>query len=282
VVVFVTLLLAATLVWAELTAFAFLHYVNGDWDFKRRIQSTLYQHAEFSGVEASGIDQFVPHVQPHILHPFLGFVRNPEIKEHEFNERIVREPLNDYGFWGPSPVAANPDDDYVIAILGGSVAAEFYLSGREALTAQLRDRGRLEERNIRFVSIALGGMKQPQQLLALSYFLALGASFDAVINLDGFNEMVLPLAENAASGVNPFYPRNWRLYATKSLAPISVALAGEVSVIKQRLAYWSKLAGRFPIRESHVALAFLLSLQRARDRNPGREDRGAVDTIECA
>jgi hypothetical protein len=92
-------------------------------------------------------------------------------------------------------------------------------------------------------------------LLALSYFLALGASFDAVINLDGFNEMVLPMAENSASGVNPFYPRNWQLYATKSLAPISVALAGEVSVIKKRLAYWGKLTGRFPIRESHVALA---------------------------
>jgi hypothetical protein len=255
VVVFVGLLLVVTLVLAELAAFVFLFRVNGDWDSKRRLQSTLYQATESSGIEAKGFDQFVAHVQPHILHPFLGFVRNPELKEHEFNGRIVREPLNDYGFWGPNPLAANPDDEYVIAILGGSVATEFYLTGREFLTAQLRSKGLLEERDVRFVSIALGGMKQPQQLLALSYFLALGASFDAVINLDGFNEMVLSLAENSASGVNPFYPRNWRLYATKSLSPTAVVLSGEIAVIKKRLAYWSRLTGRFPIRESHVALA---------------------------
>lgn len=243
------------MVLTELAAFVFLYQENGDWDSKRRIQSTLYQRSQDSGVESSQIDQLLPHIRQNILHPFLGFVRNPEIKEHEFNGNIVREPLNDYGFWGPNPMAANPDDEYIIAITGGSVAAEFYLYGREALAAELRSNGRLKERSIRFVSLALGGMKQPQQLMALNYFLALGASFDAVINLDGFNEMVLPMAENIASGVNPFYPRNWRIYASKSLDSTAVALAGEVSVVKGRLAYWGRQAKRSPIVESYVVLA---------------------------
>jgi hypothetical protein len=41
------------------------------------------------------------------------------------------------------------------------------------------------------VNYAQGGYKQPQQLQTLSYFMALGQEFDAVVNLDGFNEMAL-------------------------------------------------------------------------------------------
>ena len=57
--------------------------------------------------------------------------------------------------------------------------------------------------------MAAGGYKQPQQFLALAYLLAQGAHFDLVINVDGFNEIALPPAENRPHGVAPLYPRGW-------------------------------------------------------------------------
>jgi hypothetical protein len=45
----------------------------------------------------------------------------------------------------------------------------------------------------------LGGYKQPQQLLILDYFLAIGQEFDLVINIDGFNEVVLSNINNHAA-----------------------------------------------------------------------------------
>jgi len=43
-----------------------------------------------------------------------------------------------------------------------------------------------------------GGYKQPQQLLILNYFLALGQELDLVINIDGFNEVALSNLNNKA------------------------------------------------------------------------------------
>ena len=46
-------------------------------------------------------------------------------------------------------------------------------------------------------------------LLVLNYMLALGQTFDLVINIDGFNEVALPPITNLPNQVNPFFPRNW-------------------------------------------------------------------------
>ena len=51
--------------------------------------------------------------------------------------------------------------------------------------------------------MAHGGWKQPQQLLALSWILALGGELDVLINVDGFNEVALDGVENAERGVFP-------------------------------------------------------------------------------
>lgn len=66
-------------------------------------------------------------------------------------------------------------------------------------------------------NLAVGGYKQPQQLMTLNYLLTLGFEFDVVINVDGFNEVALYPAESVARQVFPIYPRTW--YATMNLAP---------------------------------------------------------------
>ena len=61
-------------------------------------------------------------------------------------------------------------------------------------------------------------------LEAMAWELARGNRCDAVVVLDGFNELVLSKLENADHGVNPFYPRGWRLRALD----VAVAAIGEL------------------------------------------------------
>src|SRR6185436_6541397 len=48
---------------------------------------------------------------------------------------------------------------------------------------------RFANKPIRILSFALGGHKQPQQLMILTYYLSLGQPLDVIINVDGFNEI---------------------------------------------------------------------------------------------
>ncbi|MGV2341075.1 MAG UNVERIFIED_CONTAM: hypothetical protein LVR18_46165 [Planctomycetaceae bacterium] len=54
--------------------------------------------------------------------------------------------------------------------------------------------------------LALPGYKQPQQLMALNYVLSLGGEFDAVLNIDGFNDGALSILENAQPKASIAYP----------------------------------------------------------------------------
>ena len=80
------------------------------------------------------------------------------------------------------------NDDFVIGILGGSVAGSFaeYLirnpSHFEALRKVISTFG---NKNLRIVNLANGGYKQPQQFFVAVYFMD---RLDLVINVDGFND----------------------------------------------------------------------------------------------
>jgi hypothetical protein len=82
------------------------------------------------------------------------------------------------------------EGDYVIAILGGSVAEIFgnFLSENPEYLALLRQSvPEIGSKNIRVVNLALGGYKQPQQFFIASFYLD---RIDLLINLDGYNEMM--------------------------------------------------------------------------------------------
>ena len=57
-----------------------------------------------------------------------------------------------------------------------------------------------------------GGYKQPQQALALSYFLAIGQKVDLVINMDGLNESYISWHNWKNFGVEPAIPSAQFLY----------------------------------------------------------------------
>jgi hypothetical protein len=113
---------------------------------------------------------------------------------------------------------------------------------------------RFRGKEIVILSLATGGYKQPQQLMALTYLLALGAHFDLVINVDGFNEVALPAAENVPQGYSPYYPRGWQL----QVGPLDMEqrkLVGRISYQRDRRAAWAKRFLEPPWRYSWLAAA---------------------------
>jgi len=84
------------------------------------------------------------------------------------------------------------------------------MHGTARLKALLQQDPALAGKDIVFVNLAVSGYKQPQQLMTLNYMLVLGAQFDIVINIDGFNEAALYEAENADRHVFPAFPRSWQ------------------------------------------------------------------------
>ncbi|HVW00906.1 MAG TPA: hypothetical protein VHB77_11225 [Planctomycetaceae bacterium] len=156
------------------------------------------------------------HASPHevpedVLHPYLGWVRRPPSPRKADYGKV-----NDWGFYDPhSPFHRRSPDKLIIAVMGGSVAEEL---GRHvgSLERAVRESPRWAHRKIEFVHLALEGYKQPQQLATINYLLALGAQFDVVVNLDGYNEMVLPGVENVPHHVYPAFPRGWHARVTET------------------------------------------------------------------
>jgi hypothetical protein len=153
------------------------------------------------------------------LHPYFGpthteghpleippALLDPAAPAQSGNQAVTVR-ANNFGFFAPFdfPFTKTRPRQFVVGILGGSVAAWFCQVGAPRLVERLRTHRYFEDRDIVTVCLGHEGYKQPQQLLLLAYFLSIGQQFDAVINIDGFNEAALaPL--NAARGVDISMP----------------------------------------------------------------------------
>ena len=137
--------------------------------------------------------------QGYVLHPYFGFV---------YDARDSGA-VNAQGFIGPNLLDHGAPGDFNVVITGGSVAANFFAMGwlplRDALAALPGAAGR----TVNVFCLAIPGYKQPQQLFTLSYFLARGAKIDLVVNIDGFNDVVLPVHDLTPAGISPFFPMFW-------------------------------------------------------------------------
>lgn len=177
-----------------------------------------------------------------ILHPYFGYVVDP------------RSPgINRFGFFHDEPIMTRAPDRFIIAFFGGSVADQVYSLGHDALVEALRAAPAFAGKRIEVVSTALGGYKQPQQLLVLADLLAQGAQFDVVVALDGFNE-VDGAADNVQDGVNPYYPLNWQLHARSALDSQSMALMGQVEGTRAARATLRDTFARSGLTNSALAL----------------------------
>jgi hypothetical protein len=124
-------------------------------------------------------------------HPYFGWTSEREV-------RVAEE----QGRWFETRESAGTFDVFV---LGGSVAAEFGNRAGPALQHGLAQLPALAGRAPRVWNNAYGGYKAPQTGNLLAWLFALGQAPDAVVLIDGFNEVAVGMT-NAHSGMHPQMP----------------------------------------------------------------------------
>ena len=176
------------------------------------IYGEAYEQGLSSPMAADAVpgDELPAHVK-WIPHPYFGYTSS----------------------WFGSDLNAMPpakrNDIIVIGLLGGSVARGVTPSFRKAVYRYFRENGIEREPVVR--GLAFGGMKQPQQLMIVAYMLTLGGEFDIIVNLDGFNEIEAPHANNKKK-LFPFFPALWDLMA--SVTTDQIALIGHIRVLRDK------------------------------------------------
>lgn len=168
-----------------------------------------------------------------VIHPFVGYV-NDALRMPFYRPERFDATSRELGFpFNRQPLPREPSPErWVIGIFGGSFAEQTHRHAGSTLEAALEANPRFAGRDVVVLGFAAGGYKQPQQLMAASYLLSLGIHLDMVINLDGFNEINLPVTENLQQGVFPFFPRGWKL-RVEGLSPRLRQLMGEVAWLGQ-------------------------------------------------
>lgn len=186
------------------------------------------------------------------LHPYLGWVKDADAPDAASGN--AHPEAREYGFPdNPGPIFHAQDPDrLIVVVLGGSVANDFVRKAGAELEAGLARVPRFRDREVVIVSLALPGYKQPQQLMALSYFLALGAHFDVVIEIDGYNELVASAHNALAQGVFPAYPKRWYERVADLDADLRLAV-GEVAFVQSLRRERSLWFSRAPLRWSLAA-----------------------------
>ena len=198
-------------------------------------------------------------------HPFVGFVYDPESPWLEASLKQGGLPLSEQGFF-VVPGPPGEGEEWTLAVFGGSLATFLAIDGRQALSETLAASPRLRGRRIRVRSFALGGYKQPQMAQALMYLSSLGERFDAVVELDGFNELALSVQEHRATGKFPFYPRDWERLVGPAPGPDELRRLGRIAYLQALRAEQAQAFSRRPLRWSVAAALVWRSLDRRLSR----------------
>lgn len=190
------------------------------------------------------------HVADAVFHPYAGYVLRAG-REGDYLDGS-RWRANNHGFHNlirPDGSACcdypylPAEDEIVVGIFGGSVGSGYALSAQIAGSFDTLGDGRAglwTGKRVTVLNFALPGFKQPQQLMALSYFLNIGQVFDVVIEIDGFNEAVTTYS-NWESGAELSYPADTLWGAWGRMLERYEVPVGEKGF---HLAAYHRLAGR--------------------------------------
>jgi hypothetical protein len=171
----------------------------------------------------------------YVPHPYLGVVLN-----YDWPLPIPGElPITEYGFCdtGP-PIHKRAANKVIVAIVGGSVASGLACQGAGKILEHLKQVPAYAGKQLIAVNLAVHGHKQPQQVMALNYALALGGEFDLLINLDGFNEVAL--YPTWPRRMSPIYPRGWLETLRDIPGPEQRLLAGKCACYHEQREEWAR------------------------------------------
>ena len=201
-----------------------------------RERNALLQTSQIAGTDKREdfLSKVIASDKHTVIHPYYGFIGIPH------------KSANKYGFYGPDvPVVQSfAKDKVVIAILGGSVAAQQGIRSQE-LVAELRKHSFFKDKKITVLNLAIGAYKQPQQLMVLNDILAHGGHFDIVINIDGFNELFVGYNRNHTKHVSIFFASGW-FDRVKGMVSLEIqAIMGEIKIVEEERREYARFFSRF-------------------------------------
>ena len=214
-VIIINLVLLAVLI--ESVSITAYYFQTGTFFYARSTRSIDPALTMPEAVENGGGGQQI-NVQQ--LHPYFGYTDKAGI-QHRLPYLQTAHAANNFGFASiyNYPFKKENPNQFIVGVFGGSVAANyaFFEIERRLLAAALKQLPAMADKEIIILPFAIGGYKQPQQLLVLSYFLSIGQEFDLVINIDGFNEVALSYL-NYQHGVESSMPSDLILLPMVNLA----------------------------------------------------------------
>ena len=212
---FYSVIVLVNYVLLELVAYGFFRLSFGDYDRQTMQRARLNTIAEiqqgpvFSGEDEHNVQQDIRRKE--VLHPYFGYVTDAKVRADGCVGDSLPECYTRIKVETDKAFVKRSDDKLIIGIIGGSVAVGTTngVLPRNLYQTLLAGLPEYEGREVILYVLAAGGFRQPQQLMMLNYYYALGAEFDLLINVDGFNDVVMPPSIYKNSGTHPSYPRSW-------------------------------------------------------------------------
>lgn len=235
----------------EATSFALFWLIDGEpFGYARLAEEQAAQAGATEGTTAAAGGQ--GNVLNSALHPYLGYVYHEDSNTEAWRRSTGRS-VNRWGFNDDrDPIQKRSPDKVLVGIFGGSVAAWVGFDGGEALARALAATPRFRGREVVVLTFAVGGYKQPQQLMALSWLLAQGGELDLAVAIDGFNECHLtPM--NALAGVYPLYPVLWQQVAGENGDRERLRRVGQVVWQRDQRRAWAEAFVGEPLQASVTA-----------------------------
>ncbi len=192
-----------------------------------------------------------------ILHPYVGFSVDGKRVDPDCQSENIMDCATRIRVDTDQPMAKRSDKVAVVGILGGSFADGTARGGsKQYFDHVMRYIPAFKGKQVVVYNMAMGAYKQPQQLMQLSYYLALGAEFDVIINLDGFNEMAATFYGWRDSGLHPAFPKSWNHRVSSSLSRDGMMAYGKKFQLLESRSGLAAFASGFPARWSPIVNFF--------------------------
>lgn len=217
--IFSSILVIFTLFFIEIMAIA-AHFVKfGNYNYydiqvgKLKVIDNFDKGGVYTGEELSKEKVILKQV----LHPYVGYVTDGKKRKPNCNSDKLEECYTRTRITTDKQFKKRNDNTLIIAILGGSFADSIGRIGAKYIKETFAQYPQYKNQEIIIYNLAAGGYKQPQQLTHLAFAYSLGAEFDIVINIDGFNEMATNYNNYRDRDVHPAFPANWNFRVASSM-----------------------------------------------------------------
>lgn len=198
-----------------------------------------------------------------VPHPFLGLTVDPTA-DPAVRAAVLGDPLavDEHGLLASPRVTPS---DVVVAIVGGSMSVDACLDGAEAIARALRSVPDMAAKTFGFRCLGHGGFKQPQALQTIAYLMALGQRLDAVVLLDGFNDVAVTYDE-VRRGSFVAYPRDWGLLVAAAFDPARAKRIARIGALEEARVNWAQRFDASPLGATATLSLVRMAVDRQLER----------------